>query len=118
MKQDGVSVRRSLRDRIGAERAAGAGAVVHHDGLLERLGHLGREDARHRIDAAAGRERHHEADRLVRIVLRAGVVEAHATSAKQQRELSLRPCQDMDVAYSAASVRTPSHQGQTPAMRS
>ena len=71
-EQDGVAVGRALGDRAGCERAAGAGAIVHHDLLAERLAHLLGHHARQRIVAAAGRERNDQRDRPVGIGLRVG----------------------------------------------
>ena len=64
---DRVAVRRGLGDDIDAEIAAGAGAVLDDELLAE----LGREFLRHQaaddVGGGAGRERHHDAHRLVRI---------------------------------------------------
>ena len=55
-----------------ADLAAGAALVHHHDRLAERLLGDRRDDARADVGRAARRIRHHELDRLVGIVLRAG----------------------------------------------
>ena len=61
-QQDGVAVGRGLCDRTGRDRAAGAAAVLDHDLLSERLAHPLGHQARQRVIAAAGRERHHQRD--------------------------------------------------------
>ncbi len=68
----GVAVGRGLGDRPRRGRAAGAGAVLDHDLLAERLAHLLGRDAREQIVAAAGRVRHDQGDRTVGVVLRVG----------------------------------------------
>ena len=60
--EDRVAVRRRLGHGVDAERAAGAGAVLDHHGLAERLGELLADEARADIGDAAGRERHDDAD--------------------------------------------------------
>ena len=70
-EQDRVAVRRALRDRAGADRAAGAAAVVDHDRLLERVAQLVGDGAGDDAGAAARRERNDQRDRLCRIILRA-----------------------------------------------
>jgi hypothetical protein len=69
-EQERVAVGLGLGDRPGAERAAGAAAVVDHDVLLERDRKLFRNDASDRIDAAARRERHDKRDGPRRPALR------------------------------------------------
>src|SRR4029079_12733005 len=65
--REGVAVGRGFHADLRAERAAGAGAVLHDDLLLQRLGQLLRGDARDEVGAAARRERRDEADRLRRV---------------------------------------------------
>jgi hypothetical protein len=43
-QQQRVAVRRRFRDGVGADVAAGAGAVLDDDGLAEMVRHLGRHD--------------------------------------------------------------------------
>ena len=50
---------------LGADRSAGAAAVVDDELLAELLRQLRGERPRERVGAAAGRERRDEADRLV-----------------------------------------------------
>ena len=70
--RDGVAVGLGLRDEIGAERAAGAGPVVDDHELAEEVLHLLPDHPADDVVRPAGRERHHEADRLCRIVLGPG----------------------------------------------
>ena len=70
--QDGVAVGRRFRDRVGGERAAGAGAVLDDHRLAELVGELAAEQPRQHVDRAAGRERHDQPDRAVGIVLGVG----------------------------------------------
>src|SRR4029079_5757228 len=67
---DGVAVGIGLRERAGADSAAGAGAVVDDDLLAERLAELVADGADDDGGAAAGREGNDERDRPGRIVLR------------------------------------------------
>ena len=66
----GVAVGRRARDHLAGDIAAGAGAVLDHDRLAERLLEPLAEDARHHVARAAGREAEHERDRPRRIGLR------------------------------------------------
>jgi hypothetical protein len=50
----------------------GAGAVLDHELLAERLTHVLSEESRQDVVAAAGRERHHDGNRAARIDLRCG----------------------------------------------
>ena len=68
--QEGVAVRRGLRDRAGAEIAARARAVLHDERLAEILLHVLREQPPEQVGGAAGRERHDEIDLLGRPFLR------------------------------------------------
>ena len=79
---DGVAVRRRVRDRRGRRHAAAARPVLHHErlaqALLEPLAQHAGEQAGH----PAGRKRHDEGDRPVRVVgrLRRGAVGAAPAS--------------------------------------
>jgi hypothetical protein len=64
IQQHRVAVGRCLRRGARADRATRAAAVVDHDLLAEDLRQLGRQRPRHRVGAAAGRERHDHANRL------------------------------------------------------
>jgi hypothetical protein len=46
----------ALATIVGAHRAAGAGAVLDHHRLAQRVGHLARQLARDQVVAAAGAE--------------------------------------------------------------
>ena len=74
-----VAVRRGVDDRLGAEIAAGAGLVLDHDGLAERIAQPLRCDPRGDVDLAAGGEADDQADRMRRIGLRPG-------DARRQRQ--------------------------------
>ena len=89
-QKDGVTVGRTLGDRAAADRAAGAAAVVDHDRLAKRLAHLVGDDARDDGGAAAGRERHHQGDGTVGIILRGGR-HAQAGGERDQREPKRSP---------------------------
>ena len=69
-ERDRVAVGRGLRPGGGADVALRAGAVVDDHLLAPRLAQLRRQDARQRVGAAARRERHDEAHRLVGKLLR------------------------------------------------
>ena len=64
-----IAVGRRFRRDLGPDGRSGAAAIVDDDLLPERFGELRRHDARHRVGAAAGRERDDEADRLHRVGL-------------------------------------------------
>src|SRR5262249_40377247 len=66
----GVAIGRALGDGSRRDRATSAAAVLHHDLLAERAGHLLGNDTRQRIVAAAGGKRHHQRDRTRGIILR------------------------------------------------
>ena len=57
-----VAVGRGLGDRIGADGAAGAGAVLDHDGLPEPLAELGRDQPPDHVHRRARRQRDNHAD--------------------------------------------------------
>jgi len=69
---DGVAVGRGARDPADADRAAGAGDVLHNDRLTEEAAHALGHDTPNRIGRAAGRERHDHHHRTRRIGLRCG----------------------------------------------
>ena len=84
-QQQRVAVGRRFRDRVHADDAAGAAAVVDHDGLAEARGQRRAQHARDGADRAAGRERHDQADRFRRIVVGAGRRRAREQRAEQQQ---------------------------------
>ncbi len=63
--QQRIAVGRRARHELGADAAAGAGAVVDHHRLSERLADLIADDAADNVGIAAGRERHDQPDRPV-----------------------------------------------------
>ncbi len=65
--QQGVTVGRRLRDRVGGDHRAGAGAVLDDDRLSERRFHRLAQQPRHDVDAAAGGIADKDADRMVGI---------------------------------------------------
>ena len=69
-QQQRVAVGIALGDRLGADRAAGAGTVVDHDFLAEHVADLVGDGAADDRGAAAGRERNHQRDGAGGIVLR------------------------------------------------
>lgn len=62
--EQGVAVRQRARHLACGQHGAGAGLVVDDHAGAQHLAELLRHDARLRIGAAAGREAHHDADRL------------------------------------------------------
>jgi hypothetical protein len=56
------AVRRAPRDRVGRDRAGGAGAVLHDHGGTDRLAERAGDEAGDHVGQAAGREARHEAD--------------------------------------------------------
>ena len=57
-----VAVGRGLGDRIGADGAAGAGAVLDHDGLPEPFAELGGDQPSDHVDRRPRRQRDNHAD--------------------------------------------------------
>ena len=66
--RDRVPARFALRYDRGAHVTAGAGAVLHHHRLAERVGELGQDLARHRVGGPARHEGDDEPHRAVRIL--------------------------------------------------
>ncbi|MNV49929.1 hypothetical protein D3C71_1419030 [compost metagenome] len=69
--QQRIAVLGRIGHGLGAYAAASPGAVVHHHGLAQRVGHLLRHAARHQVGGAAGQKGHDQADGLVRVAARA-----------------------------------------------
>src|SRR5262249_37428294 len=69
--QQRVAVGRRFCGRLGADDGSGAGPVLHHKRLLERLAQLLAERTREDIGRTAGAEWHDHLDRTRRIILRA-----------------------------------------------
>ena len=87
--QQRVAVAGRLGDEVRADAAARAGAVVDDDRLAPRLLQLLRDAAAHDVERPAGRERHHEADRLGRIGLRGGRRRADRARRRQRQQQAL-----------------------------
>ena len=68
-EQQGVAIRGGLGDIVGADVAAGAGAVVGHHRLLPALAQTRAEDARQDVGTGAGGVGHHQRDRTGRPVI-------------------------------------------------
>ena len=71
--QQGVAIRRGARRDLGADHAAGAGAVLDNHPLAPQLAKLLPDHAGHDVGAAAGREGHDDAHQAIREALRAGM---------------------------------------------
>ena len=86
-----VAVRRGVRRQLGADHAAGAGAVVDDHLLAELVAHLLRDDAADHVVAAAGRERNDQPDRPVGIIRlrrgRGGERDQKSGGGQQQRRI-------------------------------
>ena len=67
--QDGVAIRRRMGRKLGADDAAGAGAIINDHLLAEPIAHLLRDGAADDVVAAAGRERDDQPDRAIGIIL-------------------------------------------------
>src|SRR6266849_5722702 len=65
-----MAIGRSPSDRPCPDGASGAGTVLDHELVAERLAHVLGEQARQDVVAAPRRERHHDGDRTGRIDLR------------------------------------------------
>ena len=92
--EERVAVGRRLRRELGADRAAGAAAVVDDDLLAEALAHLRRDAARDDVDRAAGRERHDETDGFAGVVgrsLRLGSREREQAQDQRRPRLTSFP---------------------------
>mgnify|MGYP000586644067 CR=1 FL=1 len=83
------------RAGLAAEVAAGAGPVLHHHRLAERLGHLGADEARDGV-GGAGREGHDHADGLGRPgpLLRGGWPHAGGAQRRSQDQRRRRRRRD------------------------
>ena len=100
-QQHRVAIRRRFGDRVGTKSAAGAGAMLDQHRLSDPFGQLVAEDTRHRVDTAARRERHNDADGSRRIALAEGFTgkaegdepdgKAPSTAASLQHSLDAIP---------------------------
>jgi hypothetical protein len=75
-----VTVRWGLCDQIGADVAAGADLVLHHELLPQQVCHLRAHHARDGVGRAAGGEGHDDADRFGRVL----VLGFHARAAERE----------------------------------
>ena len=82
--QQGVAVRLRLGDRLGADIAASAGAVVDDDGLAPLSRQPVGEDARHHVCGASRGVRHHDPDDPVGEILGAGRERERRASCEQR----------------------------------
>ena len=93
--QKRVAVGRGLGDLARRDGAAGAAAVLDHDGLAEPRAHPLGDDARDHVVAAAGRVGHDQRDRARRIVggaiRRAGAIRMTAASAARSMATVIAP---------------------------
>src|SRR3954447_1171768 len=97
---DRVAVRRRLGGNAHAENAGRAAAVVDDNLLAEAGPELVGHDARHRVDAAAGRKRYNHDDRPRRIsILRRNALKAGCGQSQYNGG------QELSSAYHAASSR-------------
>ena len=83
-----IAVRRRARHRLVGDRGAAARAVLDDDRRSLVLGDVLAEEPRQDVGAAAGRERHHDADRAR---LRPGVVIREREQAQRRRMQPTRP---------------------------
>jgi hypothetical protein len=97
--EEGVAVRRRLRDDLGADRAAPARAIVDNHGLAPTLAETLRHQPGDVVGGAAGDERNHELDRLSRIVLR----RARRARGQTPGENAGEACEQADHPSSPAS---------------
>jgi len=65
-----VTVFRRFANRFGPDVAVGAAAIFDNERLAEVFGEFGGQEAAGAVDAAAGREGHHDAHGAGRIMLR------------------------------------------------
>ena len=83
--QQGVAVRIGLGRRLGADRAAGAAAIVDDDALTEQLAHLVGDDTRDDRGASSRRKRNDERDGAVRPGLRLCMMGAADTAERKSK---------------------------------
>jgi hypothetical protein len=67
--RDCVAIRRRTRDGFHPDIAGGAAAIFDYHLLPQQLGQPGADDPSDDIDAAAGRERRDQTNRLVRVIV-------------------------------------------------
>ena len=69
-QQHRATVGSGARDGLGRDDGVGAGTVFHHDRLAPFVAQLLADEPPRTVDAAAGRERHHDGNGLGWVVLR------------------------------------------------
>ena len=84
--QDGVTVGRRLRDRIGRDIAGRSRTILHDDRLAQSFGELGPHHAGERVDGPAGDEGDDDADRPARISLRRRVARMQRKHCEREGE--------------------------------
>jgi hypothetical protein len=87
-----------LRDRGRADVAARAGPVLDHERGAVLLLHVLREDAGEHVGRAAGAERHHHGDLLLRPS--GGILSLHGSGQAQQGQA----CDDQSLHRASLSV--------------
>ncbi len=90
--QQRVTVGGRFRDDIGADVAARAGPVFHHERLSEQVRHSGAHDAGDGVRRTTGRERHHESDRFrgVAVLRDAFIAGKRKAQSKANKSAKLR----------------------------
>ena len=101
-EQERIAVGRRLDRGVDADRAAGAGAVLDEHLLAEPARDVFAGEPRDEVEPAAGRERHDEAHRPVRPVLRARDMRGEQCRAQCARALDELP--PSDAVHCASSV--------------
>ena len=84
-KQQRVAIGRGACHDLGADVAGRTGLVVDHHLLLQTVLQMARDDARDRIRPAAGRPRHHEANRLLGVGRESRCACDHQQRGRQER---------------------------------
>ena len=92
-EQQRVAVGRGLGGRVGCDHAARAAAVLDHERGLQIVRHPRGDEPRHQIDRAAGRERHDQPDRPLRIFCpRAARPTGEPGAQRQRDQASVKSC--------------------------
>ena len=112
--QERVAVLRRVGDDLGANHAAGAAAIVDDDLLAEPLAEMLRDDAGDDVVDAAGRKRHDQPHRPVRVILRRqpaaeSTSNATATAANPVRMPVMSPSPAIQACAAGARISTLCH---------
>jgi hypothetical protein len=86
-EQESVAVRIGLRDLLGCDGRASAGAIFHDDRLAPRGRQLERKEPSRRIDRAPGRKRHDKLHLTSRKVSRHGTWRQHRRQSRNNQKL-------------------------------